>query len=927
MTLDTFMQFVVTGLVNGSIYALIGLGFVVVYKVTGIINFAQGEYAMLGALLAVSFVQAGWPLALAVVGAVAGTALVGLLLYQATIRPAHGAPIPTLIVITVGVSILLKGLAQLRWGVDPLPLPPFSGGQPLQLLGASILPQHLWVIGGTAALVVALYLFFQRTVLGLALRANAANRFAADLVGISGTRMGLVAFGLAATIGAVGGVLVAPISYASYEMGALLGLKGFTAAVIGGIGAPYGAVAGGLLLGVLESLVVGTISSGYKDAVAFVLLIGVLLLRPGGLFGAAPAAAAEDVQSASAELTGRRAGRGAALRRALPLLLTAALVLALPLVVPATRLNLFVFIGINTILALGLVLLAGYAGQISLGHTAFYACGAYASAILTLKQGWPPLAAMLAGAVVAAAIAFALGRPIFRLRGYYLAMATLGLLIIMAVILRQWRDVTGGPSGLPSVPAFAIGGWQVKGDLGYHYLVWGLALALLAFALNLVHSRPGRALRALHASESAAAASGIDVHRAKSLVLVLSAVFASLAGSLYAHYVTVVNPRPFGFETMVALLTMLVIGGMGSIWGAPLGALLVGLLPELLRALAPGATSGETATYEQIAFGALLIGGAIGLREGLAPVLARGLGTLGRRLKRRRPLPEGASEPPAPPGAGAAVSSLPRAEAGGEATAMQAGLAPLLEVCDLAVAFGGLTAVNGVSFAIPRRAIVALIGPNGAGKTTTFNLIAGVLRPQRGQVRFADRPITGWPAQRVAAQGIARTFQNVRLFGHLTVLENVLVGRYRHGHAGVLSGGLRLPRYWQEERADEAAARHWLGFVGLGAYADRPARSLPLGQQRLVELARALALAPRLLLLDEPAAGLNPDERRALVALLRRLRAADLTILLIEHDMGLVMGLADRVVVLDCGRVLAAGVPAAVRREPAVVAAYLGDPV
>ncbi len=282
---EQLFQFLVTGVTIGAVYALVGLGFALIYNASDVVNFAQGEFVMLGAMIAIGIASAGWPLALAALIAILLTLLVGLLLERLAIEPAAGAPVVSTIIITIGAALFLRGAALLLWGKDFHALPPFSGDQPLRLGAATLLPQSLWVLGGAVLLVSLVHYFLNRTWIGKALLACSFNRAAAQLVGINVKVMLRLAYALSAGLGAIAGILIAPITFSSYEAGVMLGLKGFAAAIIGGIGHPMGAVAGGLLLGVLEALSAGLISSGYKDAIAFLLVLMVLFFEPTGLFG------------------------------------------------------------------------------------------------------------------------------------------------------------------------------------------------------------------------------------------------------------------------------------------------------------------------------------------------------------------------------------------------------------------------------------------------------------------------------------------------------------------------------------------------------------------------------------------------------------------------------------------------------------------
>lgn len=585
-------------------------------------------------------------------------------------------------------------------------------------------------------------------------------------------------------------------------------------------------------------------------------------------------------------------------------------------------LSILVSSGIFAILAIGLSLLLGQAGQISLAVGAFYGVGAYTVAILTTMAHVPSILALIAGAIIAGIIAFVVGKPILRLKSYFLALATLGLGTIFIVMCQQTNAI-GGNLGINQIPNFSIAGFTFDMYKSQYYLVWFFAILVMLFVTRSLKSRVGRALKALAVNEVAATSLGINVADWKLRTFVVSSFVSGLAGGFFSFVYTAVTPQSFDSSVTMMVMIMVIAGGIDSIIGSVVGAILITIISNLLS------------VYQQYSSGIyalililLLLFVPGGLASLVAPGAYQGLRNRFKRFGRKAPSAEAQAKRESAAAideqaakAGEALVEDWRSHSADRILASQ-DKKELLKIDDVCVFFGGVKAVNEVSLTVKEGLITALIGPNGAGKTTLFNVISGLKKPTKGRIWFNGKEITKMKDVAIARLGVARTFQNLRIFSNMTVLENVMTGRHRHEKAGFISAAIGLQN--KEEKESRRRALETLALVGLAHLADWPVTALPYGQQRLVEIARALATEPELLLLDEPAAGMNGAERDVLVQKIIEIAKSGINILLVEHDIDLVMGLSDNVYVLDFGKLIAAGVPKDVQQNQAVIEAYIG---
>lgn len=585
---------------------------------------------------------------------------------------------------------------------------------------------------------------------------------------------------------------------------------------------------------------------------------------------------------------------------AIALLMAVALFFIPSVVENSFQLRVVMLFLVYALIAMGLNILVGLAGLVSLGQAGLYALGAYTAAILATSFGWPFFATVLAAIAVTAVFGIALSYPSVRVRGVYLAVITIAFGLIVQHVAIDWRTVTGGTLGLSNVPRVDLGFGPLENE-GLYALISVVAFSGFLLYRNVMYSRFGRAMRATAQSDTAARSLGINPTARRVFAFVISAVYAGIAGALYAYLNRYVNPDTFSFSNSVQFLLMVILGGSGTVLGPIVGAGVLTWIPNLFQAFG---------IWQLFIYGALLAAVIFILPKGIVGTINHWARYLINRSSSRHPKPETWPKP------SVAAAGLLRVKSSFKG--------PVLRTESLTIQFGGLKAVAEANIEVERGMVHAIIGPNGAGKTTLLNALSGFYRPTSGEIYLGDKRISDHSSERIARAGVTRTFQNTELFSDMSVQENVLVAfdcRYKTGLLGTIT---RLPSYFHEEQQMRARAALLLDYVGLADFAEETAKNLAFGHQRRLEIARALALSPEVLLLDEPAAGLTHGEIDDLITLIRNLKEYGVTVVLVEHHVDMIMEVSDYVTVLDYGKVISSGTPDKIRKEPRVMEAYFG---
>lgn len=909
------------GLTQGLAYALLGLGIVLIYRATRVVHFGYGEVGAFGALaLAKLVLDLGWPWWIAMPVLVAAGAGIGALWELLVVRRLAGASRLVLLVATIGIAQLMFVFQLLIPDIENIALYPtaFEVHQPV---GDFILRgDHLAVLVVAPVVAFALAWFLNRTLLGLAIRGAAENTDAASLAGVKVKTLSTIVWAIGGALATLTFILLFPVRGVGFGgetpvLGPGLLLRALIVGMVGRMVSLPLTVLGGIVFGIAEAILFSNVDTRAVELWVFVGLVALLLIRGAASSGTAAAALAGRVRAVPerfAELPWVRnlprftIGAGVLVAVLLPLVEGS----------PARHFT-FAKVLVYVVIAMSVTVITGWAGQLSLCQFAFVGLGAFSTAGLTAR-GMPFLWAAAYAVVITTAAATAVGFPALRLRGLFLAVVTLGF----AQATGNWllaNDVFRSPGrgDNPIVSRGELGPFDLTSQRTYYYLCL-VVVVILAVALSrLRRSGVGRSIIAVRENEDAASACTLSPRSAKLLAFGLSGAVAGIAGALLGGLFVELRISDFGPQQSILVLTMAIIGGVGSIAGAVLGALYVIGLPNLL-----GASSLVTLLVSGAGLMALVLflpGGLLELVHILRDALLRRITGLDRPAEAVLPAEAATADPPLrPPSRLGGLALGPR-------TSLPAGDAPALRCVAVDVRFGGLQANQSVDLEVRTGELVGLIGTNGAGKSTLMNAIGGYVRTSGGLIEIFGRDVTSWAAHERASLGVGRVFQDARLFGELTVRECVMVALEARDRTEFVPSLLGLPPAVHSERVKRSLANDLVDLTGLGRYADSYLAELSTGTRRIAELACLIAGGSRLLMLDEPTGGVAQAEVEAFGSVIREVRhQLQASILLIEHDMPLVMSLADRIVCMTAGQVIAEGSPDHIRNDPAVIAAYLG---
>ncbi|HEX3962545.1 MAG TPA: branched-chain amino acid ABC transporter permease/ATP-binding protein [Trebonia sp.] len=905
--MTTVFLYAVLGLGAGSAYALIAQGLILVHRASGVVNFAQGAVAMFSAYFYTWLANHGLSDVSAALIAIAGAGVLGAVVQQFVMRPLGRAPLLAKLVAALGVVLVLEALAGIVFGYDLQTAPPLLPSSTVHVFGTDVGLNRIILFVIAIALAAALSVFARRTTMGSLFRAASDSEQGLAILGYSQNAVSTSAWVAGSMLAGFAGIVIAPITSLSVTTIILLIIPALSVTLLAGFTSFWFATIAGLLLGILQSEIAGywTLPSptieGMQDAAPFLLIIIVMVLRGRAIPGRATIALGRPPLAPPA--------------RAKPAVLAGVVVLAVVLTyVASNNYQTAISVGlISAIVALSLVVLTGYVGQISLAQMTFAGLGAYFCSRFADDLGIPfPFSIIVAGLATGIG-GVILGLPALRVRGVNLAVITLGAAVAVDSLVFNDANLTGGYSGI-SIQSPSIFGYSLDGIIHpFRYAMVCLVVLILCVAgvAWLRRSRLGLMMLAVRDNERAAAAEAVNTVRTKLIAFGLSAFMAGVAGGLFAYLYGHLSFDSFAPLASVTFVTTAYIGGIGSIAGAVIAGIISagGPVFELF------ASSASVDRYQALIAGAGVVLTAVLNPDGVAPEFNKNYKALMGRLRRDKTTPAGAapaaSTAERAPVSIAALAAERRKRDGTVLDNTGRDAAPLLDARGIRVAFGSVVAVDSVDFTVRRGSLVGLIGPNGAGKTTFIDAVCGFVAAG-GTVRFDGQPVERRPAHERARMGLRRTFQTTELFEDLTIRENLIVPARAH------------PAGADEPASNRFSVEEILRLLDLQDKAECLPRELSTGEAKMAGLARALRGEPKLLLLDEPAAGLDSQESRELGRRLLSLLDLGISMVLVDHDLELVMGVCDEVVVLDRGQLLASGPPETVRRDPVVRAAYIG---